>query len=286
MLKWISLLSLGILILGPICPSVTLAETMDVKYPMFSRSFDEYAVKLLELSLQKANVKFNLHRVTPPLLQERAFFEVKRKGGIDVAWAMTSSAREKELRAIRIPLEKGLIGWRLLLIKKGNEFKFEKIREVSEIKKLLTGQGHDWPDTTILRSNVFDVFDSSSYEGLFQMLKSGRIDFMSRSVLEIWSEVETLQDQGIVVERNLALYYPAPIYFFVHKDNKELGDSIEKGLRRAIKDKSFDKVFHEWVGPLIEKSGLKNRTVFELHNPLLSPETPLENRAYWFQNRK
>ena len=47
-------------------------------------------------------------------------------------------------------------------------------------------------------------------------------------------------------------------------------------------DGRFDQLFHESYDGLIEKAGLRKRRIFHIDNPLLSPQTPLSNKAYWY----
>ena len=208
---------------------------------------------------------------------------VKRGEGMDIVWTMTSEARERELLPIRVPLMKGLIGLRLLLIHQDDQGRFEQIGESRQLKALKAGQGHDWPDTKILGHNGYVVTASASYDGLFKMLGKRRIDYFPRSVLEIWREVEHHDDKGLAVESSVALQYPAAEYFFVNKENAVLARRLEEGLQRAIADGSFDRLFFEYFGDLLERSRLEDRVRFELENPLLPAETPVGQRDFWYQ---
>ena len=65
--------------------------------------------------------------------------------------------REQALLAIRIPLFKGLIGTRLLLINATDQPRFDQITGGAQLRVLHAGQGHDWPDTDILLHNGYAV---------------------------------------------------------------------------------------------------------------------------------
>ncbi len=196
---------------------------------------------------------------------------------------MTSAEREQALLAIRIPLFKGLIGTRLLLINATDQPRFEQITGGAQLRALHAGQGHDWPDTDILLHNGYAVAGSASYSGLFKKLSKQRIDYFPRSVLEIWEEADQHAEEGLVVEASMVLQYPAAIYFFVNKKNHALARRLEEGLRRAIADGSFEALFFERFGALIQRARLAARTRFDLENPLLSSETPLDQLELWHQ---
>jgi len=45
----------------------------------------------------------------------------------------------------------------------------------------------------------------------------------------------------------LLQHYPAPICFFVNKQNKKLADRLERGLRIAIEDASLAQLFKNQI---------------------------------------
>ena len=83
---------------------------------------------------------------------------------------MTSDVRERELLPLRFPLDRGLMGWRLLLVRRSEQQRFAGIRSLDGLASMTAGQMHDWPDTQILRANGLKVGTGSSYSSLFAML--------------------------------------------------------------------------------------------------------------------
>lgn len=245
------------------------------------RSF--YARRLLELVLQRAYTTYRLELHPVRMQQGRAIVRLKNGQGIDVLSTMTSVEREQELLPIRIPIDKGLIGWRLLLINREQAAKFSSVDSLDELKKLTAGQGHDWPDVRILRDNGLNVYDgTTNYISLFSMLERQRIDYFPRSVTEVWSEADQYQ-QRLMVEPSLVLRYPSAMYFFVRKGNARLATDIREGLEKMIADGSFDKLFQEHYGDMIARSGLKERRVLELSNPLMPAQMPLTRKNLWYR---
>jgi hypothetical protein len=214
--------------------------------------------------------------------QGRALAMLASGQGMDVVWSMTSKDREATLLPIRIPIYKGLIGWRIPLIRASDLGQFRTVRDLGGLRKLSAGQGHDWPDTDILRSNGIPVFGSPRYDSLFRMLVSSRFDYFPRSVVEIWDEARNHAAEGIAVDPYVVIHYPTAFYYFVNRNNPQLAETIRKGLEAAIADGSFDKLFVEHHTRALEKAALEERTVIELNNPLLPPETPLGRRELWF----
>ncbi len=246
-----------------------------------------YYIDMLRLALQKTSDKngaATLIMADKTMRQNRSIEQLKLNKDIDLLWTMTSKKREKELRAIRIPLLKGLLGYRIFIIRKGEEAQFAAIQTLDDLKQLTAGQGRDWPDTKILRANGIKVIAGSNYQGLFGMLQHKRFDYFPRGVNEAWAEVKAHSDKNIVVEKNLLLQYPAPIYFFVNKENKQLADRLERGLRMAIKDGSFAQLFenHPANKDILQLTEINKRKIFKLHNPFLPQATPLAEQALWY----
>jgi hypothetical protein len=74
-----------------------------------------YAAVLLEQALAAAGMPVTLESTPELIPQNRALQELGRHRRLDVLWTMTSVEREQQAQPIRVPLFKGLYGWRLLL---------------------------------------------------------------------------------------------------------------------------------------------------------------------------
>jgi ABC-type amino acid transport substrate-binding protein len=219
----------------------------------------------------------------PTMQQGRALKELaSERGFVNIVWTVTSKEREQQVLPIRIPIDKGVLGWRLLLVTKGHAEQFKGVKNVEALKAFTAGQGHDWPDTEILQSNGIQVLTSPNFESLFLMLEAGRFHYFPRSLREIWREADQHANQDMMVEPYLALHYPSAHYFFVNKNNTKLAAALRKGLEMAIADGSFDKLFHEYHDKAIKLSDFKNRTIIELKNPGLPVGTPLDRKELWF----
>lgn len=244
---------------------------------------EHYPVRLLQMALARAGQDHRLESTSVMMRQNRGLAELRNGRAIDVMWTMSSQQRERDLLPVRIPLDMGLIGWRLLLIRKRDAPRFAAIRKLAELQGLDALQGHDWPDTEILRANGFRVQTASDYAGMFKMLESGRVDYFPRAVFEVWNEAEAFAAQDLMVAPGLALHYPAAFYFFVNKSNTALAAAIQRGLESMLADGSYERLFRDYFGEMVSRSGLDARRVFELRNPLLSQATPLERRQLWYR---
>ncbi|WP_018013901.1 substrate-binding periplasmic protein [Teredinibacter turnerae] len=241
-----------------------------------------YFLVLLEHVLNASCEECVIEKVAFPLATSTRNAVHLQKGRIDVAWINTNPAREKLLRPIRIPIYKGLIGWRLLLAREGTANKLRNVANLEQLQTFWAGQGHDWPDTPILKSAGLQVRTSDSWEGIIHLLQQERIDYFPRGLNEIIYEAQTLRHQGIVIEHSLALHYPAAVYFYVAKDNQVLAQRLEAGFETIIKNGEFDRLFHHFFGADIREAHLETKRIIELKNPNLPPLTPLSRTELWF----
>lgn len=260
------------------------AEIVRFPGPEFAgdRRYD-YPLQLLQLALSKIRTEYRIETAAFPMNQERQVLEIEAGRTIDVGPIPSSAEREARLLPIRIPLNKGVLGWRLGLVRKGDKG-LAGVKTLDDLKGVRLAQGQEWPDTLILRANGIDVITAPRYEGLFKMLVGKRFDYFPRSILEIWDE-QAINAETLEVEPHLALHYFYDAYFMVNRGNTKLAEDIREGLEKAIADGSFDKLFKQHFGERLRKARLDKRTVIELRNPLLTPETPSDRPELWYDHR-
>lgn len=250
---------------------------VDIQVPVADNG-GSYFTDLLQLILNASKLPdevIQLHFNDKPLSQARWIAAVLQGIDNDVLWTMTNNDREKSMRAIRVPLLKGLMGYRLLVIRKGDETVFSSIKTKEQLLALSAGQGIHWPDTDILRVNRFNVVEAMAKENLYKMLIVKRFDFFPRGLTEINLEDKFITPKNLIVEPHLILHYPTDLYFFVNKKNTELATRLEKGWAIIQKNGEFEKFFlaAERVQAALAILNKRDRTVIELDNPFLSEES-------------
>lgn len=207
----------------------------------------DYIVELLRMSLEASKADdeiIDLRFAQYDLSQERLIAEVRRGETNSVLWTISNKAREKILHPIRIPLFKGLLGYRALVIRKQDQARFARVNSLAQLAQYTAGQGADWPDTPILRINELPVVVGTSHENLYKMLVAHRFDYFPRGITETREEEALINFHDLMVEPHLILYYPTVMYFFVSKTNSALAERIEKGLSLLIERGDYDKLFY------------------------------------------
>jgi len=248
--------------------------------PAYENGKSDYGFDLLQLALDKAGSTHHAEMTTAYRQQNRAIAElVAGSGSVHVIGTMTSAEREAQMLPVRIPISKGLIGWRILLVRADRREWLREVRRLRELQGIRLAVGQDWPDLAILRANGLTPDSVPSYQRLFGMLAAHRIDAVPRSVNEIWSELA--QHPELEAEPYLVLHYPAADYFFVNRANTALAEDIRRGLEAAQADGSFDRLLLGYYGKMLERAALGKRRVIELANPALPPGAPLARKELW-----
>ena len=243
-------------------------------------------MELLRQALVKSGGDYQLKPSSRPMAQSRAEQSLEQNdGSVQLMWTMTTKAREESLLPIRIPIYKGLIGWRIPLVRREDKNWLAKVRSAADLKPMRIGQRADWPDTRILRSNGLQVITSQSYDSLFRMLDAGRFDLFPREVVVVWDEQARASQEGLSLEvdEHIAIHYPTAFYFFTSRARADLASNIERGLEKMVADGSFEALFQQYHGATLKKAGLERRQVIELENPDLPPQTPFQRAELWYR---
>lgn len=266
-------------------PAFLLASVVQARTVIFALPYDnkdvmqDYHVQLLQKALSYSTVPYTLQPAKETMAQSRVLKEISLQTGIvDVFWSMTSVEREKLLKPVRIPLSRGLLGWRLLLVNEDVAF----LSTQRNKQNTLFVQGHDWPDSQILKANGYKIHTANDYHSLFTMVEKGRVNALPRSVIEIADEHKNIAAK-LFIAPDLMLYYPTAEYFFVPNDDTKLAAAIEHGLAEMYKDGSFNALFQQQYGDILNQLEQQKRKVLKLHNPLLPTATPLDKPEYWQQ---
>lgn len=239
---------------------------------VWERNFDEYdeTLPLLKLILGQ---QYQFKKSANDIEFKRAFKNVVQNRGIDLVSVGTNSALESELHAIRWPTDKGILGYRVCLIRKGQQHVFDRIRTVEDLKKIKFGLSDHWPDTAIMRKAGYTVVTSSRYENLFAMLANGRFDCFLRGIGEIRFELDKRTDQGLEIEAGLLLHYHLTNLFFVRNTDAKLIMDLNQGFSRIMANGQFDDFFRTFFAPRFAQLNLHKRIVFEVPSDHNSKET-------------
>lgn len=267
---------------------MTLSIKFHAQEIVVNRSDDlnnQYQFKLLSTVLSRAQDKKYQIKQYDHVLNQTQMVQKLKSQELDVMWAGTKKLYEQELRAIYIPLFKGLLGYRLMIVREEDKDRYRDINNIEDLRSINMGQGRLWADAKILQSAGMNLVTTLKYENLFYMLEGGRFDAFPRGVFEPFSEIKKYKHLPLTVEPHLVIAYPLAAYYFVRKDNNELARVIEDGLLKLIESGEFDQILEndEMVGTALSKANLADRTIIRIDNPYLSDKTPFNDERLWYK---
>jgi len=280
------ILLIVILFTGLFCTANT-SEKIKVIYPnVNSGGKNLFGYAVLKLALENSGHEFELLITTSDPNNARVRELIKDKV-ISISDFGTSAQFEKELLPIYFPINLGLSGWRVFVIKKYNQIKFNSVSSLGNLSLYTAGQGIGWSDVRILKNANLGVLQAPDIVNLFKMLERQRFDYFPLGANEAHFLLESFKNKNasdLIIEKNLLLIYPFARFFFVHKDNVVLHDIVKKGLEKSFENGSFWELFksHKSNEALFTKANLKNRKQIFIKNPNMSEEFKKIPKKYFF----
>ncbi len=245
---------------------------LSVSLPKIESSKDQLIVSLFKLSIGKVIDSTCITSINEIITDGRKTRYIDNNL-ISVVWASASSIAERDLQAIKIPIFKGLLGYRIFVINERDQPIFDQVETLQDLQKFTAGQGLFWGDTKVLRAAGINVITSSQGRRLWQMLNLKRFDFMPLAVHEPWKDLSQRQELELAVEKNLMLVYPSAFYFYVSHKNKALYEALIEGMTLALKDGSYDELLYhsDMIQSVIKYANFEKRKIIRVENPYFSP---------------
>jgi ABC-type amino acid transport substrate-binding protein len=263
------------------------AKHFDIVYPQIQPGGDvhaAFALAVLDLAMKAANADYSIRQANVVMERGRALAELAHDDTINLHWTSMDEQSERGLNVVHIPIHRGLIGYRVFIIRKDRQPDFDRINGLDDLKALTAGQGLGWIDTEIMRRAGLNV-QTSTYETLFTMTQGGRVDYFPRGVIEAFAELDARKQAvpDLVVENRLLLLYRSDFLFYVARSQRELAATIEKGFTAAYRNGSYMKLFnsHPYIQNPLGRANLAGRKVIRLDNPYLSEADRRIPDEYW-----
>lgn len=284
------LLAAGLLALSS--PACRAAEAMRYVFTAPESPSDhryDFHREVLRTALERTRAAWGPFTLAdaPPMTEQRQTFELMGgTGRLTVMYLSTTPEYESRLVPVRIPVDKGLAGWFVLLARRADLPRLARVRTLEDLRAFRVGLGKGWLDIPVMEAAGLRVVTGSSYEGLFEMLLAGRFDVFPRSAVEVLPELDqrAASMPGLALEPDLLLHYPWPMYFWFSRNEAglRLARRTEAGMRAMLGDGTYDRIFLKHHRQAIARLALGRRRLIRLSNPLLPPGTPLADRTLWF----
>lgn len=245
------------------------AQVIELKMANFNNQTHKYMQELLEESLKLKGYKLVIKAVEN-VPQSRIDFMLKTRV-LDMHWYLKGRQVDKTLLPVKIGLTNGLIGKRVLFIRKGEQARYDKIYNLEDLQKssLVGAFGKGWYDVKIWEYNKLKYYEQDGdWTNLFKMISSGqrKIDYLSRGVTEILYEYPSVLEM-VDIEEKLLLDYDGDFIFYLNKDKFKEKIIIEEALTLAKQAGLIDKLIDKYYAKNLEKLNYKKRKVISLKVP-------------------
>lgn len=235
----------------------------------------QYTYDLLQLVIDATKADFGEAslQVSDLIMSRNRIFRALQEGEtINVIAEASNLQWNKQLIPIKIPIRKGIQGFRIFIIKKENVSRLAQITSLAQLTALDTGSGSQWSTKVAMQQAGFKIIESNQYDSLFNMLLKGRFITFGRGVNEVFQEVEQFNQQypDLVVDESIMLHIPLATYYYVSPNKPRLAQRIQIGLQRIIDNGQFDQLFYQRHCDFLIKSKLNQRLVFKIDNPFIS----------------
>ncbi len=266
--------------------SWTLAEPLKIVYANLQGRDpkSQFSFAVLNLALEKSGVSFELVKSPSPMTDARAVVEILNKD-VDIAWLGNSAETESNLLPVMIPITRGLLGYRIPIIRSDQQEAFSEVNDLAGLRKFQACLGIGWPIANAWYDNELPVAVIGTFESLFKMTEARRVDYVpigAGNIHNYWHQFVS-DNPDLVIENHLVVVYPYyDFFFFVHKDNKKLHDLVEAGLKKAYADGSYKNLYlthPEFTG--LKDLKLEKRQTIVLKNDHVTKDELAINAKYW-----
>ena len=153
---------------------------------------NDYAWRLLAEALDHTRATYGPFTLSSSSVSEEqpnANSLLNAIGGVNVSVFAAPMPRRDKIIPVRFPIDRGLLGFRVLEIRQEDQVRFDHIAGLEDLKAMRIGSMGFWADTAIMRDAGLTVATGASFEGLFKMMRAGRCDAVTRGYGEAIREM-------------------------------------------------------------------------------------------------
>lgn len=248
------------------------ADVIKLNLPVISDSpgVDHYFHELLEQSVTDIGHTPKFFKKVLPQSRVKAYLE---SGKICVYWMVRSKERDERYTPIWVGLTNGLVGKRVLFIKRGYQSIYDRVNTLDEFRSLglIGGMGQDWYDVAVWKMNNLKYKEKSgNWQSIFPRVAAGRdYNYFSRGINEIIFESQQYPD--LAIEKRLLLEYNRDFKLYVSKSEKANGQKyyavLEKAIRNAKESGLITRMVNKYWEDDLKKLNYENRITLKLKSP-------------------
>ena len=236
----------------------------------------QHAFALTRAALKAGGMDVNF--VDAPAANERRNLFMISSGQTHVDMMPATPARlqlvqQGKLRVIKVPLDRGLLGYRLNLLLSSQRDKLAEVKTASDLAHFSMGQNVGWMDIEIYRASGILTKEVKRWSnGEFaEQMEAGFLDLFPLGLEETLSYfLPHLQQKypQIIADPYLLVRYPGYRFVWVspHPDDDALYAALQRGFNTIVDDGSYLRIWAEHRKPP-PNAFFNRRTIIDLPNP-------------------
>ncbi|MFP5240108.1 MAG: hypothetical protein ACLGQW_09785 [Acidobacteriota bacterium] len=177
------------------------------------------------------------------------------------------------IAAIRIPLERGLLGYRVCLVRGSDKDMLKGVTSVEALRRFRVGQGYGWGDKDVYAAAGIPVVEApfTSQSAPLRALASGHFDLLPLGSSEFEAFLVRSKEEGldIAADSHIVIRYPWFRFVWVSMtapNAAALLENLEKGLGIMARDGSFIRIYEHYKGKA-DTAWIRRKTIIELASP-------------------
>lgn len=257
--------------------AATGAELIIKRYDQgWTPAIRQYQSELLDLMLVRTESQFGPYKIeasSRPMGTKRARIALQAGKEINVmfatgwvGWGLDSN----RVFAMDMPALNNLQGLRRLLIRPGDQARFDAINSAQDFLQLRVGSGATWLDNAILLANHVPLVEAQGLENLQPMLHKNRFDYVSLGALEFDSVLATTPVNTWEIYEDFLIFYPIAMQLYAPKTQPEIAERLQAGFTMVKNNGELDALFNRHFAALITTLQARNRRLIVLKNPDLT----------------
>lgn len=246
-----------------------------------------YTMQILKASLDASYAEFGPYTLRfsdREMTRSRTFNEMQRGVRVNVADTPITEKWTEEFIRIPIPIQRGILSYRLFLVTKENENLLADVNSLEDLKRIRQGSGNQWSVTKKLQLNDFNIVEGPSKDALMNMLQANRFSIYSRGINEVYGELNRYKKShpNIVLDKHIALYSYLPMYFHVSPKAERIAKRIERGLLLIEENGEYERIFQSYNEKSLEQAQLQGRKIFTIYDGSETDELWINDLEYLY----
>jgi len=244
------------LLLLLVCIASRQARAQPYVFTVHSDEHLKFARELCLAALAAAGMEASF-AYFPPAQNKRLYAELA-SGNLAIVFTPPDEdtlALEKQgrIKALRVPLERGLLGYRICLVREEDANMLQNVRTAEDLKKVRIGQGIGWGDIVVYRDAGINVVEApfNITSDPVKALASGYFDALPLGLDEyqLFLQAYNKEASGITADRHIVISYPWFRYVWVStvaKDSKLLMEALDKGFGIIAANGEFVAIYEKY----------------------------------------